>query len=71
VLRVLLFVVILGVVIYLAVRFVQRRGGSGGGRPRGKPLAPDDDPNFLRGLDDQLWQERRSQRDGPDDGPSA
>ena len=70
-LRVLLFVVVLGVLIYLAVRLLQRPGGSGGGRTRGKPLAPDDDPNFLRGLDDQLWQERRSQRDGPDEGSSS
>ena len=70
-LRVLMFVVLLGVVIYLAVRLVQRRGGAGGGRPHGKPTAPDDDPTFLRGLDDKLWQERQSERDRPDEGQSA
>lgn len=66
--RVLLFVVLLAVVIYLVIRLVQRKGGSAGGRPGRRPVAPDDDPGFLRGLDDQLWEERRRQRDGPDEG---
>jgi hypothetical protein len=66
--RVLLFVVLLAVVIYLVIRLVQRKGGSSDGRPGRRPVAPDDDPSFLRGLDDQLWEERRRQREGPDEG---
>lgn len=65
--RVLLFIALLAVVIYLLIRLVQRKGGSGGGRIGRRPVAPDDDPGFLRGLDDQLWEERRRQREGPDD----
>jgi hypothetical protein len=68
VLKVLLFVVLLAGVIYLAIRLLQRKGGSGGGRLGRRPVAPDDDPGFLRGLDDQMWEERRRQREGPDDG---
>ena len=47
-----------------------------GGRDRGtgraapleppRPVAPDDDPNFLRDLDIELWQ--REERDGDGDG---
>jgi hypothetical protein len=69
--RVLLFIALLAVVIYLLVRLVQRNGGSGGGRLGRRPAAPDDDPKFLRGLDEQLWEERRRQREGPDDGPTT
>ena len=65
--RVILFVVILGVVIYLPLRLIQRRGGRwrrpGFGR---RPVAPDDDPTFLRDLDTQLWeQQRREQQRRP------
>jgi hypothetical protein len=58
--RVLLF-------IYLTVRMIQRRGDGGGGRTFGRrPIAPDDDPTFLRDLDSQLWeQQRREQSDDP------
>ena len=39
------------------------RAATGPGRPRRqRPVAPDDDPEFLRRLDDQL---RRSDRDDP------
>lgn len=67
-LRVLPTLVILGVVIYLVVRLIQRRGdgGGGGGRTR-RPIAPDDDPGFLRDLDDQLWQDQQRKVD-PDQG---
>ena len=68
--RVLLFVVLLGVLIYLVIRFFQRPGGGGGGRFGRRPVAPDDDPRFLRDLDDQLWEEQRRQRDAPEDPPS-
>ena len=64
--RVILILVVLGSVIYLVVRLVQSRGGSGGGggtRRPARPSAPDDDPGFLRDLDDQLWQERHGKVD--------
>ncbi len=65
--RVLLFMVILGIVIYFTIRMIQRRGDSGGGGTFGRrPVAPDDDPTFLRDLDSQLWeQQRREQQDDP------
>ena len=65
--KVILFLIVLGSVIYLVVRLVQSRGGSGGGgggsRRPARPSAPDDDPGFLRDLDDQLWQERHGKAD--------
>jgi hypothetical protein len=65
--RALLFIVILGLVIYLTIRLIQRRGDGGGGGTFGRrPVAPDDDPTFLRDLDSQLWeQQRREQQDDP------
>lgn len=64
--RVLLFIVLLGIVIYFTVRTIQRRGGSGGRTFGSRPVAPDDDPTFLRDLDSQLWeQQRREQSDDP------
>ena len=46
---------------------VQAAGSPGGGRGRG-PVAPDDDPAFLRQIDDVTWSEkmrrRREKRDG-------
>jgi cbb3-type cytochrome oxidase subunit 3 len=45
------------------------------GRPRGQgrrrrrgPVAPDDDPAFLRQLDDDAWVERMKRRRGESDG---
>lgn len=42
--------------------------GGGGPRPRG-PVAPDDDPAFLRHLDEQTWRAKmeqlRRERQGP------
>ncbi len=57
-------------------------GGSGGGggiaggpRPTRGPIAPDDDPEFLRRLDEQSWAARmerlRRERQGPDGSGSA
>jgi len=37
----------------------QRRRGR-----RGQPLAPDDDPRFLRQLDEQAWRQRMRRRRG-------
>ena len=73
----LIILVALAVAIYLLVRFVQRRsgggsggsGGTGGGgtrRPPTPPRAPDDDPGFLRELDEKLWRQRRArEKDEP------
>ncbi len=52
--KVLLVVVLLGAAIYLTIRVIERRG-----LPRRRPMfrpeprvtGPDDDPDFLRGLD--------------------
>ncbi len=50
----LLVVVILGVTLYLTIRVIERRGMAPR-RPRRGPeprvTGPDDDPDFLRGLD--------------------
>jgi hypothetical protein len=73
-LRVILFVVILGLAVYLLIRLVQRRGDGGGGRGFGRrPVAPDDDPTFLRDLDTQLWeqQQRDRQQQEQDEPPPA
>jgi hypothetical protein len=61
--KVLLVVILLGVVIYLVVRYLDRRtGGRGGqslpGPPR--PVGPDDDPEFLW----KLEKERRNRKKG-------
>ncbi|MGZ5405133.1 MAG: hypothetical protein ACXWDL_10830 [Nocardioides sp.] len=52
--KVLLVVVVLAAVIYLAVRVIQRRGRirrPHRQRPEPRITGPDDDPDFLRGLD--------------------
>lgn len=68
--RFLLAFLLLGAVIYLIIRLLQRRGdGGGGGKRIGRPVAPDDDPGFLRDLDDQLWIERHRSVD-PDAEPN-
>jgi hypothetical protein len=62
-LKVVVALVVLGTLIYLVVRLVQRKGEGGTSiRPR-RPSAPDDDPGFLRDLDDQLWRERHNKSD--------
>ncbi|MCF6380020.1 hypothetical protein L2K70_20590 [Nocardioides KLBMP 9356] len=52
-LKVLLVVALIAVVVWVLVKLMLRRldggGGEGGSRPR--TLGPDDDPDFLRGLD--------------------
>jgi hypothetical protein len=72
--RLLVVVVLLGIVIYLAIRMIQRRGEGGSGRRLGgRPVAPDDDPKFLRDLDTQLWeqQQRERQHEEQDDPPAT
>lgn len=57
----MIVVLILGAVIYAVVRLVQGPGpGRTPARPS-RPVAPDDDPDFLRDLD-----RRRRQRDDSD-----
>lgn len=68
--KVIIFVLILGVVIYLLIRLVQRRGDGGGGHTFGRrPVAPDDDPTFLRDLDTQLWEQQQRERQQEKDEP--
>jgi hypothetical protein len=74
VLKVLVLVALMALAIYLVVRTVQRggnppqRGGHGGQRrggtqrrPPSRPIAPDDDLDFLRDLD-----RKRKHPDDPD-----
>jgi|GraSoiStandDraft_4_1057263.scaffolds.fasta_scaffold393064_2 hypothetical protein len=63
-LRVLPTVLVLALLIYLVVRLIQRRG-HGGSSFRRRPIAPDDDPTFLKKLDSQLWEQRRGGKDDP------
>ncbi len=51
--KVLLVVVIVAAVIYLTIRVIERRGVVRPKRRRDEPriTGPDDDPDFLRGLD--------------------
>lgn len=72
-LKVLLVVLVLGLLIYLAIRMLEGRGNPGGGgglrrRPQRpgpagptRPIGPDDDPDFLRDLD-----RKRRQAEGPE-----
>ena len=51
-LKVLLVVAVIAVVVWVLVRFALRRlDGGGGGTSRPRVIGPDDDPDFLRGLD--------------------
>lgn len=66
----LLVAIVLGVAIYLLVRVIQRRGiaprrppGSAGPRQVRRPVAPDDDSDFLRDLD---RKKKRRRQDDPD-----
>lgn len=69
-LRVLPTLLVLAVLIYLVVRLIQRRGNGGTAFGR-RPVAPDDDPGFLRELDTQLWEKKREQRRRHDEPPAA
>lgn len=61
-LRALPVLLVIALVVYLVIRFAQRRAGGGGGTPPRGPIAPDDDPSFLRDLDAQLWQQQQEHR---------
>lgn len=58
---------LLGGLIWLALGRVWRAPGSRFGRRRG-PLAPDDDPKFLKQLGDDAWHKRMQQRRGDPSG---
>ena len=69
----LLVVIVLGALVYLIVRLIQRRGfitrraGSAGRTfprpPERRTIAPDDDPDFLRGLDRKRRRRRQDETD--------
>jgi hypothetical protein len=65
-LKAVLALALLGAAIYLLVRVVQNGRGSlpSPRLPRrfGRPAAPDDDPRFLRELDEQVWREKRQRQ---------
>lgn len=62
---VLLIPVVGGVLWFFAGRPRRGRGPRFGGRRR--TVAPDDDPNFLRRLDEEAWRERMKRRRGQSD----
>ena len=68
-LKVLLVVVVFAVATYAALRLLERRAGAGAQgplhgprtrRPAPRPVAPDDDEDFLR------WLDRKRRKDPPD-----
>jgi hypothetical protein len=54
---------ILGGLIWLALGRVWPSPGTRFGRKRG-PLAPDDDPKFLKQLEDDVWSKKMKRRRG-------
>ncbi|MFN8195606.1 MAG: hypothetical protein U0R80_15145 [Nocardioidaceae bacterium] len=61
-LKLILLLLLVGAAIYVAIRMVQGRGGTPARRrpaspPPRRPLAPDDDPDFLRDLDKRRREE--------------
>ena len=75
-LKVLALLAVVFAVVYLVVTLVQRRPGGGSGAPRRRPpavppQAPDDDPSFLRDLDDRLWREKQARGPDENEGPAA
>ena len=64
-LKLIVVVALVALAIYLAVRFLDTRGRleEGGSAARRRPVAPDDDPEFLRDL-----ERKRRKRDGQDPG---
>ena len=50
-LKVLLVVALIAVVAWFLVKLTLRRLDGGGGTSRPRVIGPDDDPDFLRGLD--------------------
>jgi hypothetical protein len=66
VLKILIIVLLVAVTIYALARLADRRRGGSAPRPRPeppRPVAPDDDPAFLRDLD---RRHKKPQKDEPD-----
>ncbi|MGP9539523.1 PLD nuclease N-terminal domain-containing protein [Brachybacterium sp. AOP43-C2-M15] len=61
-----------GPITWLFVGKERKLGGGGGKDPRRGPLAPDEDPDFLRKLDEDIRRERRERReqDGGEEPPT-
>ena len=63
-LKVLLVVAAIAVVVWVLVKLMLRRlDGGGGGSSRPRVLGPDDDPDFLRGLDRPRKPEKKPRAD--------
>jgi hypothetical protein len=60
-LLIVILIPILGGLLWLALGRVWRMPGSRFGRNRG-PVAPDDDPKFLKKLGDDVWTKKMEQR---------
>ena len=64
----LLVIVLIAIAVYLTIRVIERRGlppsDTARRRPPQGPMGPDDDPDFLRGLD----RDGRDRPDRPDAG---
>jgi hypothetical protein len=58
-----IIVPVLGGLLWLVLGRVWRAPGSRFGRRKG-PLAPDDDPKFLKQLGDDVWSKKMQQRRG-------
>ena len=61
---VIAFVPVIGPVLWLTTGRTRGARPAGGARPAPRPTAPDDDPDFLRGIDEEA---RRRQREGRDE----
>lgn len=68
-LLVVVLVPLLGGLLWLALGRVWPAPGTRWGRRRG-PMAPDDDPTFLKQLDDEVWVRKMQQRRRGKDAPS-
>lgn len=55
----LLVLAIFAAIVYVTIRVIEKRGDDPGKGVRPRPIAPDDDPEFLRHLD----RKRRRDRD--------
>ncbi len=64
---VIVLVILVGPLAWLATGRDRGTGRSVAYEPP-PPLAPDDDPAFLRDLDLELWQREQEERDGESDG---
>jgi hypothetical protein len=69
VLKFLILLVLLGAAIYAIIRLTEGRNGrgrGGGGRAVRRPVAPDDDPDFLRDLNRKRPHKERPHKDQPE-----